>query len=159
MTAIRYQNQSTSQNVHALIEIIENPATTSVVLFASPKEPDASYTQTEDGPDTNMPLVSALVTFMLPGFDPIQLVYDGIFLTAARRPRFLEVVELMDAAQASTKVQFSSQRLQFTAGLDPVDAANVMAAAQALVPFSATTRAQYFALLSTLTEANYSLLV
>jgi hypothetical protein len=65
----------------------------------------------------------------------------------------------MDAAQASTKVQFSSQRLQFTAGLDPVDAANAMAAAQALVPFSATTRAQYFALLSTLTEANYSLLV
>jgi len=80
------------------------------------------------------------------------VVYDGLFLTAKRVPRYHEVKAVLDAAERSDKVHYSRERLQFTGSLTAVDACQAMLAHTNVVPLSSTSRPSFFSLLSLMSE-------
>lgn len=85
MSVIRSEPENTGKNTQALLAAIADPSIALVTLFASPTKPDADFAHS-DGPDSNLPLLAALTESV----DGNLCVYDGLFLTAARRPRYLE---------------------------------------------------------------------
>ncbi len=154
MIATRY-SKSTDDNLEAILALIRADNCTAVYLFATEATCTNSYTDV-DGPDTNLPLVAALATYRIPRIDNVHVVFDGLFLTAARKPRYLEVKQLMDEAEGTNKVMFSSAPIAFTSALTPEGAAKVMLNQQQINPFNPQTRAQFFSMLSSLTESEYA---
>ena len=75
-------------------------------------------------------------------------MFDGNFLNAARRPRYLEVKQLLDSAQGNAKINFTSKPAPFTSGVNAEQAAAMLAAVAPLVPLTLETRAHYFRLVS-----------
>lgn len=153
MAASRWKNGSTTENARGLIETINDPNTATVTLFASPTSTDASYSHS-DGPDTNLPLLSALAHSSAGN----TTVFDGVFLTAARQPRYLEVRDVLDAAIASGKVYFGASRAPFTSAQTPVDATRTLSAVSPVEKLTSSNRAEFFRLLSGVTEANFATL-
>ncbi len=154
MLATRYENNVTDTNAATLKGLIDDPSCLEVVLYSSHRVKTKEFNDF-DGPETNLPLVSALAKYSIPGINDIYVVFDGIFLTAARRPRYLEVKELLDVAVHSEKVSFFEDNIQFTSALDPVSAANTMLNFKPTRLLSSATRAQYFSLLSHISEEQY----
>ncbi|WP_049096381.1 hypothetical protein [Burkholderia cepacia] len=148
MAATRWNNGNTTQNTQALIEAINDPNTATVTLFASPTSKDASYTHS-DGPDTNLPLLSALAY----SSSGNTTVFDGVFLTAARIPRYLDVRDVLDAAVMSGKVYFGASRAPFTSAQTPADATRTLSAVSPVQKLTTANRAEFFRLLSSVTEA------
>ncbi|MGU7843795.1 hypothetical protein ACV22V_30560 [Burkholderia sp. AW33-5] len=151
MSVTRWQPENTGKNTQALLGAIADPNIALVTLFASPTKPDANFAHS-DGPDSNLPLLVALTETV----DGNLCVYDGLFLTAARRPRYLEVREVLDAAEQSAKVHFAGTRAPFTSALPPVQAAEKLCAIAAPTRLTSATRADFFRLLSNLTEAQHN---
>ncbi|CAN7622287.1 hypothetical protein LJR189_004675 [Acidovorax delafieldii] len=154
MLTTRYQNGNTGTNETTLIGIINDPACSSVTLFCSPSVPTAEFSEA-DSTENNLPLVAALAKYSIPRIDDLYIVFDGMFLTAARRPRFLEVSRVLDAAEASGKVWFATNPVPFTSALTPEQAVETMLSEQSTVQLETSTRAQYFALLCGIPEAQY----
>ncbi len=157
MQAFRHQNNNTSESCQNLIATLRDEHTKRVILFASPSsDQDSSYTP-ESGPTTNLPLVAALAEIKVPNLPPLYLVFDGNFLNAARRPRFNEVRDLLDIAQVQPNAYFCPAPVQFTAGLEPEHAAEILlSAASKAQPLDKMSRATYFALLvPTMSEEQY----
>lgn len=154
MLSIRRENTSTSENLRTICEIINDQKCDKVTLFASPKFAN-NDTKNSDDPDSNFPLVVALVEYSIPGVTNISVVFDGPFLTAARKPRFLEVQELLDACEASDKVFYSKSRAPFTSSLSAENAANILSGITPIAPLTKGTRADYFSLLSGFPESEY----
>lgn len=154
MVAIRHPSESTLENLLALVGLINNPCSKKVVLFASPdsKAPEMSPS---DGPENNLPLLAAFVEYEIPKIDSVVVIFDGLFLTAARYPRYDEVRELLDLAQKSDKVFFSETRAPFTSSLSAEDAAKTLQSLLPIKRLTPETRADYFSLLHTWTEARY----
>lgn len=154
MLATRYRNGNTSANANTLVGLINDPACVEVTLFCSPSAPTPDYSDT-DGLEDNLPVVAALAKYRIPGIDDLYIVFDGIFLTAARRPRYLEVRALLDASEKSGKVSFATNPVRFTSALSPTKAAEVLSNEQPTIQLLPSTRAQYFALLCSIPEAQY----
>lgn len=151
--ALRYSKQSanTGEKLETILSAVTDPKVEQIILFATPTSPTDDY-RDSDGAENNLPEVAALALGTIAGAK-VAVVFDGSFLTAARIPRYLEVRTLLDAAVASDKVYFASNRVPFTSSKSAADAA---AAFQSLGPFvklTAASRSQYFSLLSNLTEA------
>lgn len=152
MMAIRYEVfHSTHQNLLAILNLIDDPKINRVILFATATQPNENFSES-DGPDSNLPLMAVLAECKLKGFSPIHLILDGLFLTAARPPRYSEVRKLLDAAAKSQKVFFAKERAPFTSALSPDDAARELLTLDPFISLTAETRADYFALLSLFTE-------
>ncbi|WP_431229171.1 hypothetical protein [Burkholderia contaminans] len=151
MAATRWNNGNTGQNAQGLIDAINDPNIATVTLFAGPTSKDASYTQS-DGPDTNLPLLSALAH----SSSGNATVFDGVFLTAARKPRYLEVRDVLDAAVASGKVYFAASRAPFTSAQTPADAMRTLSAVSPAERLTSANRAEFFRLLSGVTEARFA---
>lgn len=150
MTAVRWIGESTNASLNAILGLMSDPQCTRVLLFASPR----SNPGPNDGSDANLPLVAALAEFVLPGVKQIiDVVFDGLFLTAARDPRRYEVKQLLDAAIASNKAYYCTSTVPFTSSLSPDQAAGKLKTAQPLNQLDAATRTRYFALLSAAPEA------
>ncbi|MEO3988136.1 hypothetical protein [Plesiomonas shigelloides] len=154
MLAIRHENSSTSQNVNIICNIIKDHKCERVTLFASPKFA-TDDTKNSDGPETNFPLVVALAEYSIPGITKISVVFDGIFLTAARKPRFFEIQELLDTCELSEKVFYSKTRAPFTSSLTAEEAVNILAEITPVAPLTKLSRADYFSLLSSFRESTY----
>jgi hypothetical protein len=147
MPAVRHINGSTNNNVARLIQVIHDGGTVRVILFASPTT-STDDMHHSDGPETNLPLLSAVAEY---GSLSLE-VFDGIFLTAARMPRYYEIKELLDVAETSNKVYFSTVRAPFTSNLPPAVAAKIMLDSKQFEPLTPTTRPKFFTLLSSITE-------
>ncbi|WP_304350857.1 hypothetical protein [Comamonas testosteroni] len=154
MLVERYRNSSTSANVTALINLLGDPSCKEVMLFATPSTPTADFSES-DGPENNLPLVAAVAKYAISGITDVYVLFDGLFLTAARRPRFLEVQDLMDVAQDSDKATFFAGWVPFTSAREPSAAVESLLALGPRTPFTKATRAQYFALLCDISEAKY----
>jgi len=148
MTAIRYGNGTTNQNEQAIIEILKDKNTQKVIFFASP-------TTNQEESDVNLPLMSALVEYKIPGAGMTKVIYDGEFLTAARRPRYLEIKNVLDNAESSEKIYFSLKRAPFTSDMAPKEAATALESLGSQEQLTTATRAQYFSMLSNITEEDY----
>lgn len=68
----------------------------------------------------NQPLVAAISKYVIPGITDAYVLFDGLFLTAARRPRFLEVQDLMDGAEKSGIAVLFPGKALFTPAPEPV---------------------------------------
>jgi len=156
LTAVRYNATSTNRSLEVILELLADRNTARVVLFATPAEPSGAFDHHSDGPTTNLPLVAALAQFQVPGVTSLNIVFDGLFLTAQRLPRYSEVRALLDAAVASGKVYFATERAPFTSVL-PAEAAahTLLEIAGEPVLLTEDTRPTYFALLANMTEAAY----
>lgn len=154
MIATRHQNTSTNLNAQTLIGLMNDPNCVEVRLFASPWKATADFSQ-RDGTDNNLPLVAALATYKIPGVADVHVVFDGLFLTAARRPRFGEVQDVMNAAQACGKATYCATEVPFTSALSPEKAVELLTQQGPVQAFSVATRQNYFKLLSHFSEANY----
>jgi hypothetical protein len=156
MPVIRFTNSSTSDNRDVLLNVIRDPHCKRVRLFAS-GDPFSPAFRCASGPDTNVPLVSALATYDICGIDEVTILFDGLFLTAARPPRLGEVQAVLDAAQASAKAEFCSVMAPLTANLEPDAAAELLFALGPVEPLTAESRALYFLVLSPVaTEEAYA---
>ncbi len=153
MTVIRYKTKATSTNLDTIVGILNDPNCRGVRLFATKTPSDDTFTES-DGNASNGPLVSAIATYTIPGIGDVNVLFDGLFLTAARRPRFEEVQALMDAAQASGRATFATIPVPFTSSRDAEAAVTLLLDVPA-ASFSQTTRAHYFSLLSSIPEATY----
>lgn len=155
MLATRFKNATATMiNAETLIALINDQKCEQVVLFGSPRSPTPDFARS-DAPDTNLPLVAALAKYSIPGVSEVYVVFDGVFLTAARRPRYLEVRDLLDAAEQTSKVFFATQPVPFTSSKDPEKAAQIMIDTKPTVQLTTSTRPQYFALLCSIPEAQY----
>lgn len=142
MTFHRYENSSTNRNLDALVQDIKSTETMRAILYASLKSPE-TLTRT-DGPETNLPLVAALVENANGDFT----VYDGLFLTAQRLPRLAEVDHLLDVAQEIGNVYFSERRAPFTSSITPDKAAFTLLGLGPLIKLTPSTRQRYLGLLT-----------
>ncbi|MET2522102.1 hypothetical protein [Ralstonia pseudosolanacearum] len=151
MAATRWSNGNTSQNAQALIEAINDTRNVRVTLFATSSVPNAMFTES-DGPETNLPLLAALAQ----STDGNLKVFDGLFLTAARQPRYLEVRAVLDAAVRRGSVYFSEASAPFTSALAPEEAAKRLNGIAPVRQLTSASRANFFRLLSGVTEAEFA---
>lgn len=155
MLVTRYEtSSSTSTNLAALLTLIRDKNCEEVRLFASPASITPDHTNV-DGPENNLPLIAALAMYRIPGIADVYVLFDGCFLTAARRPRFGEVQALLDAAQTSGKAVFSTVTAPFTSSMDAAVAVNILLALNPTIALTATSRAQYFSHLCSIPESQY----
>jgi len=155
-TVVRYVKPgNTGDKLNLLLEAIRDPRVDQVVLFASPVAPSEGYSD-YDGAENNLPIVAALASGTFVGNAPIQVVYDGSFLTAARVPRYLEVKRLLDEAEQSGKVYFVAQRAPFTSAMQVEKAAETMKSLGEPILLTPQSRSRYFSLLSNLTEKEFA---
>lgn len=154
MLATRYRNGNTSTNESTLVGLINDPVCSAVTLFCSPSAPTPDFSES-DGLEINLPLVVALVKYSIPGIDDLYIVFDGMFLTAACRPRYLEVRQLLDVSERSGKVSFTTKPVSFTSSLSPSKAVETLLNEQPTIQLLPSTRSQYFALLCSIPEAQY----
>jgi hypothetical protein len=151
--ALRYAKQSgnTSEKLECILSTINDANIKQVILFATPIAPTSDHSDS-DGLATNLPEVAALAIGTFAGAE-LTAVFDGTFLSAARYPRYSEVKTLLDVAVTSGKAYFSTTRAPFTSNKSAVDAATAFQSLAPYVKLTATSRSQYFDMLSNLTEA------
>ncbi|NMG28433.1 hypothetical protein [Aromatoleum evansii] len=155
--AQRYDDStSTSRNLGTILDVLGDTQTSRVTLFASPEHDEGLYDPRTDGPTTNLPLVAALAEIRVTGAKPVHVVFDGLFLTAQRKPRYDEVKSLLDAAVASGKAFVATERAPFTSSLPPNEAAQALLnVAATAVPLNESSRRSYFGQLANLSETEY----
>lgn len=154
MHAIRYENKSTTQNAGALIELLKDPKCTEVRLYSTASTPTPEYSQ-NDGNENNLPLLVATAKYEIPSVGPIYILFDGLFLTAARRPRYLEVRDVLDVVTEVGRTTFCTVPVPFTSELPPHQAVETLLAAGHVEPLTDATRKAFFALLSMIPEESY----
>lgn len=153
-TAVRYKQSNTTDNCCNLIEYLKQSFCEEVILFATHRNPSNGYTN-DDGPDSNLPLLGAIVKLKLPALRETYVLFDGLFLTAQRKPRYNEVKSVLDEALITNKTSFIQLAVPFTSQLDPTEAVKLLSnfPRQKLTTES---RPSFFDLLSNLSEAEYS---
>jgi len=151
MEAIRYEVRDTNTNLQAILSIIDSNCTKRVILFASPTKETQEMSHS-DGPDPRLPLLSALAEYEIPHIATIYIVFDGLFLTAALRPRYPDIKKLLDIAQESGKVFFAKERAPFTSALTPANAVEELLKIKNIAKLNKESRASFFSLLSAIPE-------
>lgn len=152
MRARRYENQSTTKNLEAILALLRSPVTERLVLYATPFVRTGAMCD-RDGPDTNLPLLAARAEILIPAVGIEHIVFDGVFLTCAARPRYLEIRILLDACEKCGKTNWSMAPAPFTSRLNPEAAAHTLLATGPTTRLTTDTRAGFFAMLSRLPEA------
>jgi hypothetical protein len=147
LKVFRYENKDSGTNENTIISLIKDANTKRICFFASSTISDES--------NSNLPLMVALAEYVIPCIGSIHVVFDGNFLTAARRPRYLEVKRVLDKAEMSGKAFFCIDRVPFTSNSSPEVATEQLLSSQRLELLTADTRKHYFALLSNIAEENY----
>jgi len=145
----RFEKTSTANNASALIAGFTEGQFRKVIFYGTAESGGSA----KDGHVSNWPLMAVYAEHT----NGDVTVYDGLFLTAARDNRYSEVAGVLDAAlmPSSCKVYFGSKPLDFTSGMQP-DAAAELMLHQPQLPLDSNSRAQYFKLLSPyLTEADF----
>jgi hypothetical protein len=79
------------------------------------------------------------------------VVFDGLFLTAARLNRYREVKDVLDHAIESKKALFITEPVPFTSSLSPIDALEKLANFKRK-QLTVDSRREFFRLLSNLSE-------
>lgn len=150
--AVRGSHGNTTENCINLIEYIKRPECIQVLLFATHNKPTPGFSR-EDGPETNLPLMGAILLVELEDFNA-YVIFDGLFLTAQRYPRYKEVKEVLDAAVISDKAYFINIPVPFTSTWGPVGAVDQLLPLprQELTPDS---RKNFFKLLCNISEEKY----
>lgn len=143
------------EHLPAILAILGHAKIDRMIFFASPLQSAGNYNQSCDGAEINLPVIAALAEVNIPCVAPFYIVFDGHFLTAATRPRYLDVRELLDAATSSGKSFFSQERAPFTSSLSAEEAAREMLKLGPLVQLTTATRAAYFELLSSIPESSF----
>lgn len=156
MLVTRFNNSDTKTNLQVLLTLIQDSSCTEVRIFASPSSVTPEFGNS-DGPESNLPLIAALVQYNIPGITDVYVIFDGLFLTAARRPRLGEVQDLLDAAQTSGKTLISTVAAPFTSSMDAAAAVNLLLSLKPMSELTAATRPEFFALLALAPEEQYSL--
>jgi hypothetical protein len=144
-------SSNTGEKLAEILALLRDPSVERVTFFATPVAPDAGYGDA-DGAEANLPEMVALLEGKFAGMVENVIVLDGAFLTAARVPRYREVRELLDEAQENKKVFFSKERAPFTSRLPATEAATVLSKLGPVKPLTAASRAEYFSMLSNLSE-------
>ncbi|HCU74632.1 hypothetical protein IIQ44_20260 [Acinetobacter oleivorans] len=150
--AVRGSHGNTTQNCSYLLDYINMPECIQVLLFATKKTPEPGFSR-DDGPETNLPLMGAILLVELQEFNA-YVIFDGLFLTAQRYPRYREVQEILDAAVSSDKAYFINISVPFTASWGPVGAVDQ------LLPLpreklTSDSRKNFFKLLCNISEEKY----
>ncbi|MDN8155658.1 HicB family protein, partial [Acinetobacter baumannii] len=96
----------------------------------------------------------AIAKVQLPGLNEIYIIFDGLFLTAQRKPRYNEVKDVLDTALETDKTSFIQLSVPFTSQLDPVEAVKILSEFPRQ-KLTKETRPTFFNLLSNLTEEQY----
>lgn len=150
MTAIRKTAETSNDNERALLDVFASNNYQQVIFFASPQDGGSST----DGPNTNWPLMSALVLDHQGNYT----IFDGVFLHASRHNRYSEVKAVLDAAMEAEvgDVFFAPDILPFTSHMSENGAAAAMLSVR-LEMLDQESRAKYFQLLSpSMTEAMFA---
>ncbi|MGC0293079.1 hypothetical protein ACPIMS_18545 [Acinetobacter baumannii] len=150
--AVRGTHGNTTENCINLIEYIKMPECIQVLLFATHNKPTPGFSR-DDGPETNLPLMGAIVLVELEEFNA-YVIFDGLFLTAQRYPRYREVKEVLDAAVTSDKAYFINIPVPFTSSWGPVGAVDQLIHLPR-EKLTSESRRNYFNLLCNLTEKQY----
>lgn len=155
MIVIRYSNNTnTSSNAAVLIKIIKDLSCLEVTLFATQSMPTSDF-KLSDGFESNLPLIGAIAKYSIPEIEDIYVVFDGVFLTASRRPRYLEVKEVLDCAEKYKKVNFISTCVPFTSSLTPAEAMDKLLQFKLKEKFNNNSRSKYFSLICSVPEDQY----
>jgi len=150
MDVVRYQNRSTSENLDAILNRLWSPGTILIRLFATIR--DTEGMGVKDGSEVNLPLLHALVESTPNENTPKYEIFDGLFLTAARIPRYLEVRTLLDeAVKSRVPVYFGLRPIPFTSSMQPEEALMIMLE-QPTRMLEEQTRPEFFTLLSCMSE-------
>lgn len=140
----RSKASNTGKNADLIINIINDPNTLEVTLFASEK--------IEHSP--NAPLMFALAKYPIEAIEEvIYIAFDNNVSTAQRFPRYREVEKILDASESSSKVMFSKTRIPYTAAMTPEEAINLMLEQAVTEALTSDTRAEFFSMLSNITES------
>lgn len=151
----RFIIDTTSDNARRFVELMKDQNTKRVTLLATPMSipEDISEMELGDiGPTSNLPLMSACIEYWHPGEGNIGMVVDGLFLTAARNPRYGEVCDVLDEAEKLDNIFYSTESCGFTVSMPPKDAFNKMQSCNRR-PFSQETRSDYLTSLGVYSEA------
>lgn len=137
---VRHHNGNFTVNKDALCADIKNAKTQEIILFAAQQQTDDEFFEASEAP-----LLAALVRQ-----DNGYILYDGLFLSVARKPRILEVVNVLDLAQTSGNVVYCPIIVNFTSKLTPLKAIAYLLtqANSGKVPLTEETRGRFFSLLS-----------
>ena len=150
MDVQRNPGGNTSENLRSILDRLRSPNTILIRLFATTREADGL--SIKDGPDTNLPLLHALVQSIPQKDTPEYEIFDGLFLTAAREPRYQEVRTLLDEViKSRTPVEYGLRPIPFTSSLEPEEALILMLH-QPVRLFDEKTRPEFFSLLSGVPE-------
>lgn len=150
--AIRYKESNTSQNCRNLLDYLNMPECIQVVLFATSDKPNNGYSR-NDGPETNLPLMGALALVELHN-QKAYVIFDGLFLTAQRYPRYKEVKAILDSSISSNKAYFINEPVPFTSSWNPVNAVSQLIH-YPKQKLTLDTRSQYYRLLSHYSEKEF----
>ncbi len=142
MTDVRYENQNTGKNKQVLIDMISDKNTECITLFASVG---------------NNPVMIALAEYKLPGGILVNIIYDGAdFLNAARKQRYWEVKQVLNAAENTQKVFYSQNRAPFTDTFSPDKAIKKLKKTINTEMLTSETRPLYFLMLSDISENDWN---
>lgn len=151
--ALRYKCGNTGENSLNLFNYLQLAECSDVILFSTFKEIDETYSQ-DDGPETNLPLLGAVAKINLLGVGDIFILFDGLFLTAQRKPRYNEVKMILDEAEKSQKTSFIQLAVPFTSRLQADEAVKLLWKFPKQV-LNADSRSTFFRLLSSVSERQY----
>lgn len=156
MKTVRYNNRGTTENLATIVEVINDPNCIKVTLFASPTSASQLNSAQLDECDVNWPLVASVAEYNVHNIAKISIVFDGVFLHAARSPRISEVQRLLDTAETSNKVFFANECAPLTSDMEPSAAIEALLklAEKSNRQLTTATRAEYFSLLSTVPESS-----
>lgn len=145
--AIRAEISATSTNRNNLIDYIKLQNCENIYLFATPHTAK-EYPQFFElyGPESNLPLLGAIAQVEVQGINT-YVIFDGLFLTAQRRPRYLEVEQVLNESILSSKVSFITSSAPFTRHLNTIEAVEELIALP-VKQLTNTSRSEFFSFLS-----------
>lgn len=150
--AIRANTSSaTSTNRDNLIDYIKLENCEQIYLFATSHTADEypDFLQFY-GPETNLPLLGAVAQIEIQNIKT-YVIFDGLFLTAQRRPRYLEVEQVLNESILSSKVSFITSSAPFTRHLNTIGAVEELISLP-VKQLTDISRPEFFSLLSNYPE-------
>ena len=149
--AIRAEIAATSTNRNNLIDYIKLQNCEKIYLFSTPHTAKEYPLFSEFyGPESNLPLLGAIAQVKVQGINT-YVIFDGLFLTAQRRPRYLEVEQVLNESILSSKVNFITSSAPFTRHLNTIGAVEELISLP-VKQLTDISRPEFFSLLSNYPE-------
>lgn len=148
--AIRVESSSTYNNLYNYNKLNDLGLSKKIYLYATYEKYLDQKDEIKNGPSVNLPLVVAVCEVEFDGIGIIHFLFDGLFLHTQRRPRLLEVLELLNSSK-KYDVQFGIKRVPFTKRLKPLFAVNLLLQ-EKMKKMTNETKVEYLSLLNTIPE-------